>query len=101
MTEEQFMAEKETVMETEENEVVSKNFIEQEIDKDLASGVYNHVQTRFPAGAQRNICTLDMPSPLLHYGLAQKVTAENSPAVLTTQTPRGRRSSSWNPITRR
>ena len=42
------MAEKDTVMETEEKEVVSKNFIEQEIDKDLASGVYNHVQTRFP-----------------------------------------------------
>ena len=28
--------------------VVSKNFIEQEIDKDLAEGVYDHVQTRFP-----------------------------------------------------
>ena len=32
------MAEKDTVMETEEKEVVSKNFIEQEIDKDLAEG---------------------------------------------------------------
>ena len=31
-----------------ENEAVSKNFIEQEIDKDLAEGVYDHVQTRFP-----------------------------------------------------
>ena len=29
-------------------EVVSKNFIEREIDKDLAEGVYSHVQTRFP-----------------------------------------------------
>ena len=29
------MAEKDTVMETEEKEVISKNFIEQEIDKDL------------------------------------------------------------------
>ena len=27
---------------------VSRNFIEQEIDKDLAEGVYDHVQTRFP-----------------------------------------------------
>ena len=27
---------------------VSKNFIEQEIEKDLAEGVYDHVQTRFP-----------------------------------------------------
>ena len=26
-------------------EVVSKNFIEREIDKDLAEGVYSHVQT--------------------------------------------------------
>lgn len=31
-----------------ENETVSKNFIEQEIDKDLAEGVYDHVCTRFP-----------------------------------------------------
>ena len=33
--------------ETMENETVSKNFIEQEIDKDLAEGVYDHVATRF------------------------------------------------------
>ena len=39
------MADRDTVMETEEKEVVSRNFIEQEIDKDLAEGVYNHVQT--------------------------------------------------------
>lgn len=42
------MADKDTVMETEEKEVISRNFIEQEIDKDLAEGVYDHVQTRFP-----------------------------------------------------
>ena len=28
-------------------EAVSKNFIEQEIEKDLAEGVYDHVCTRF------------------------------------------------------
>ena len=39
------MAEKDIVVETEEKELVSKNFIEQEIDKDLAEGVYDHVQT--------------------------------------------------------
>ena len=35
---------------SEENleEVVTKNFIENEIDKDLAEGVYDHVMTRFP-----------------------------------------------------
>ena len=27
---------------------ISKHFIEQEIDKDLAEGVYDHVVTRFP-----------------------------------------------------
>ena len=37
------MAEKDMVIETEEKEPVSKNFIEQEIDKDLAEGVYDHV----------------------------------------------------------
>ena len=31
----------------EKEEAVSKNFIEREIDKDLAEGVYDHVQTRF------------------------------------------------------
>ena len=35
-------------------EVVSKNFIEQEIDKDLAEGVYTEVCTRFPP-EQKNI----------------------------------------------
>ena len=43
------MEENREVLETaEKEEVVSKNFIEQEIDKDLAEGVYSHVQTRFP-----------------------------------------------------
>ena len=42
------MAEKDIVVETEEKELVSKNFIEQEIDKDLAEGVYTEVCTRFP-----------------------------------------------------
>ena len=32
----------------EEKEVVSKNFIEQIIEKDLAEGVYDTVRTRFP-----------------------------------------------------
>ena len=31
-----------------ENVAVSKNFIEQEIDKDLAEGVYTDIMTRFP-----------------------------------------------------
>ena len=35
----------------EEKATVSKNFIEQIIDKDLAEGVYDTVHTRFPPGA--------------------------------------------------
>lgn len=56
------MAEKDIVVETEEKEPVSKNFIEQEIDKDLAEGVYDHVQTRFSRRNQMAICISDMPS---------------------------------------
>ena len=33
---------------TEEREVVSRNFIEQLIDRDLEEGVYDTVHTRFP-----------------------------------------------------
>lgn len=36
-----------------ENEAVSKNFIEQEIDKDLAEGVLRSCVHPFPAGAER------------------------------------------------
>ena len=38
---------------TEEKEVVSRNFIEQEIDKDLAEGVYDTVHTTISAGTKR------------------------------------------------
>ena len=31
-----------------EEQKVSRNFIEQEIDKDLAEGKYTRVETRFP-----------------------------------------------------
>ena len=39
------MEEKRLAPEVEEKETVSRNFIQQEIDKDLAEGVYDHVQT--------------------------------------------------------
>ncbi len=53
-------------------EVISKNFIEQEIEKDLAEGVYKNIMTRFPPEPNGYLHIGHAKSILLNQGLAKK-----------------------------
>ena len=53
-------------MDTERSEVISRNFIEEAIEKDLADGVYDRVQTRFPPE----------PNGYLHIGHAKAISID-------------------------
>jgi len=55
-----------------EKEVVSKNFIELEIEKDLETGRYKTVKTRFPPEPNGYLHIGHAKSIILNYGLAKK-----------------------------
>ncbi len=63
---------KEEGNETTSEEVISKNFIEQEVEKDIEEGVYKNIMTRFPPEPNGYLHIGHAKSILLNQGLAKK-----------------------------